>query len=87
VTDAGTIEIWDLASSSVVPKHELSITDDKTAAVSVTYAHDAPVILVGCASGSTHVLRMKWRDPTEGIAAKETQRERLEEVLGTSIKP
>ena len=86
VTDAGTIEIWDLASSTVVPKYELSITDDKTAAVSLTYAHDAPVILVGCASGSTHVLRMKWRDPTEGIAAKETQRERLEDVLSASIK-
>jgi WD40 repeat protein len=83
VTDAGTIEIWDLASSTVVPKHEVSITDDKTAAVSVTYAHDAPVIFVGCASGSTHILRMKWRDPTEGVVAKETQRERLEDILGT----
>jgi len=81
VTDAGTLEIWDLASSVVVPKCELQITDDSRPASSVTYAHDAPVIFVGCANGTTHVLRMHWRDPTEGVAPKETQQKSLEDVL------
>jgi len=81
VTDAGTLEIWDLASSVVVPKCELQITDDSRPASSVAYAHDAPVIFVGCANGTTHVLRMHWRDPTEGVAPKETQRKSLEDVL------
>ena len=55
VTDAGTLEIWDLASSVVVPKCELQITDDSRPASSVSYAHDAPVIFVGCANGTMHV--------------------------------
>jgi len=81
VTDAGTLEIWDLASSVVVPKCELQITDDSRPASSVSYAHDAPVIFVGCANGTTHVLRVRWRDPTEGVAPTETQRKSLEDVL------
>lgn len=81
VTDAGTIEIWDLASSTVVPKHEVQITPDRTAAVSVTYAHDAPVMYVGCATGSTRVFRINWRDPTEEVEAREIQRATLENIM------
>ena len=81
VTDAGTLEIWDLASTVVVPECELQITDDSRPASSVSYAHDAPVIFVGCANGTTHVLRVRWRDPTEGVAPTETQRKSLEDVL------
>lgn len=85
-TDAGTIEIWDLASSSIVPKHELQITDDRTAAVSVSYARESPVIIVGCASGSTRMFRINWRDPTDGIAATEIQRDELERALNVTLK-
>lgn len=84
-TDDGTLEIWDLASSAVVPKHVAQVTDDHKAAVTVAYAHDAPIILVGCASGAVCVYRLTWHHPTDGVASREARRRALDAVVATDI--
>jgi WD40 repeat protein len=63
VTDNGALEIWNLATSVAVPKIVVQVTNDHQPAATVSYARDAPVIIVGCANGSVSVFRITW--PTD----------------------
>jgi len=82
VTDDGKLEIWDLASSIVVPLHELHVGGkDGTAAVSVMYSRESPVVIVvGLANGTVTVLRTRWRRVTDTFPTAEKHRERIESV-------
>jgi WD40 repeat protein len=82
VTDDGALEIWDLASSTVVPLYEFRVGGkENTAAVSVSYSRETPtVVVVGLANGTATVLRTRWRRVTDTVPTAEKQRERIESL-------
>jgi hypothetical protein len=82
VTDDGALEIWDLASSTVVPLYEFRVGGkENTAAVSVAYSRETPtVVVVGLANGTATVLRTRWRRVTDTVPTAEKQRERIESL-------
>lgn len=82
VTDDGALEIWDLASSTVVPLYEFRVGGkENTAAVSVAYSRETPtIVVVGLANGMATILRMRWRRVTDTVPTAEKQRERIESL-------
>ena len=80
VTDDGALEIWNLATSVTVPKIVVQVTNDHQPAVTVSYARDAPVIIVGCANGSVSVFRITW-PIDEDVHTGGEQRRRLDGCL------
>lgn len=82
VTDDGALEIWDLASSTIVPLYEFRVGGKESiAAVSVAYSRKTPtVVVVGLANGTATVLRTRWRRVTDTVPPAEKQRERIESL-------
>ena len=82
VTDDGALEIWDLASSTVVPLYEFRVGGKESiAAVSVKYSCETQtVVVVGLANGMATVLRTRWRRVTDTVPTAEKQRERIESL-------
>ena len=80
VTDDGALEIWNLATSVAVPKVVVQVTNDHQPAATVSYARDAPVIIVGCANGSVFVFRITW-PIDEDVHTGDDQRRRLDSCL------
>jgi WD40 repeat protein len=83
VTDDGALEIWNLASSVAIPKTVVQVTSDHTPGTVVSYARDAPVIIVGCACGSVSLFRINWQI-RDDVHAKSEQQRRLENLFKSS---